>query len=116
MGNCLRRDSSMQWGGDDWGSNSPESINTRSHDDGDDYVEKQDQKELFLHQQCSKSSSNVKEVKIKISKKELAELLGRVDMNELSVEQVLAQLINITNAVVSDRNRPWKPDLQSIPE
>ncbi|WCJ32920.1 hypothetical protein M5689_014315 [Euphorbia peplus] len=112
MGNCLRRDSAVQWGGDDWGTSS---ISTRSHDD-DYYDEKEDHKGLLLHQEsCSKSTNN-KEVKIKISKKQLAELLGKVNMNELSVEQVLAQLINITDAVVSDHNRPWKPNLHSIPE
>ncbi|WCJ32919.1 hypothetical protein M5689_014314 [Euphorbia peplus] len=102
MGNCLRRDSAMQWGGDDWGSSS-DYMTTSSHDD-------------YEKEEGSSKLSNNKEVKVKISKQQLAELLGRVDMNELSVQQVLAELMNITDSVVSDHNRPWKPNLQTIPE
>ncbi|WCJ32916.1 hypothetical protein M5689_014311 [Euphorbia peplus] len=106
MGNCLHHDSTMQWGGDDWGSSSSYSINAISHDN-------YEKEERELLQECSK---NNKEVKIKISKKQLAELLGRVFMDELSIDQVLAQLVNITDTVVSNHNRPWKPNLQTIPE
>ena len=55
------------------------------------------------------------EIKIKISKKQLEELLGRTDVQGLTVEQVLARLMN-----VSDRFEyhqcAWRPALQSIPE
>ncbi|WCJ32918.1 hypothetical protein M5689_014313 [Euphorbia peplus] len=115
MGNCLHHDASVQWGSDDCRSSSPESMNTSSHHDY--YGEKEDKKGLLLHQECLKSSSNTnKEVKIKISKKQLVELLGKVDMNELSIEQVLTHLMNITDSVVSYHNRPWKSNLQTIPE
>lgn len=51
-----------------------------------------------------------REVKIKITKKQLEELVGKVEVKELRVEQVLAQFIN------QSLERPWKPALQSIPE
>ncbi|OIW09657.1 hypothetical protein TanjilG_15363 [Lupinus angustifolius] len=55
------------------------------------------------------------EVKIKITKKQLEELLGKVDMRELRVEQVLAQLMNHSREYESF-HKPWRPSLQSIPE
>ncbi|XVF70668.1 hypothetical protein PTKIN_Ptkin11bG0180900 [Pterospermum kingtungense] len=55
------------------------------------------------------------EVKVKITKKQLEELLGRVDVKELSVQQVLAQLINVSNQYETNQ-RSWRPALQSIPE
>ncbi|CAL0335119.1 unnamed protein product [Lupinus luteus] len=55
------------------------------------------------------------EVKIKITKKQLEELLGKVDMRELRVEQVLAQLMSHSREYES-LHKPWRPSLQSIPE
>ena len=55
------------------------------------------------------------EVKIKITKKQLEELLSKVDIKELRVEQVLAQLMNHSNGYES-LQRSWRPALQSIPE
>ncbi|TKY57290.1 hypothetical protein E2542_SST21737 [Spatholobus suberectus] len=51
-----------------------------------------------------------REVKIKITKKQLVELVGKVEVKELRVEQVLAQLMK------HSLQRPWRPALQSIPE
>lgn len=69
------------------------------------------------NKQFLSSTSSSTEVKFKITKKQLEELLGRIDMKELSVEQVLAQLMM---SVGSDRyeshQRSWRPNLQSIPE
>lgn len=68
------------------------------------------------------SSGNVREVKIKITKKELEDLLARVDMQGVTLEHVLAQLMNINATVDSDRpadmqrQSSWRPALQSIPE
>ncbi|RDX62809.1 hypothetical protein CR513_58820, partial [Mucuna pruriens] len=55
------------------------------------------------------------EVKIKITKKQLEELLSKVDVRELRVEQVLSQLMNHSGGYQS-LQRPWRPALQSIPE
>ncbi|XP_058759580.1 uncharacterized protein LOC131632877 [Vicia villosa] len=55
------------------------------------------------------------EVKIKITKKQLEELLRKVDVRELKVDQVLAQLVSHSNGYKSFE-RSWRPALQSIPE
>ncbi|KAJ1389570.1 hypothetical protein SESBI_38187 [Sesbania bispinosa] len=55
------------------------------------------------------------EVKIKITKKQLEELLGKVDVKELRVEQVLAHLME-HSCQYHSLHRPWKPALHSIPE
>ncbi|EEF39372.1 uncharacterized protein LOC8260822 [Ricinus communis] len=114
MGNCLRRESSMQWGGDDWGSPLPDdrffSSNTRQ----------EEEKGLLLGEDKGSTISSATvtstEVKIKITKKQLEELLGRVDMKELSIEQVLAQLMKVGDPSFETHQRSWRPNLQSIPE
>jgi hypothetical protein len=55
------------------------------------------------------------EIKINISKKELEELLGRTDVQGLTVEQVLAQLMNASDRFESQQCA-WRPALHSIPE
>ena len=65
-------------------------------------------------------SPSGREVKIKITKKELEELLARVDMQGVTLEHVLAQLmINGTDndrSADMQRQRSWRPALKSIPE
>ncbi|KAK9269414.1 hypothetical protein L1049_001187 [Liquidambar formosana] len=63
----------------------------------------------------SKTPTKVKEVKIKITKKQLEELLGKVDVQGLSVQQVLAQLMSVSDRYESHQ-RSWRPALKSIPE
>ena len=126
MGNCLRHQSSTQWAGDDWGLSA-----ANGDDDGffgsettrDTYEYKgmmniEEKGLLENHQKTSFTSSSATathEVKVKITKKQLEELLGRVDVKELSVQQVLAQLINVSNQYEANQ-RSWRPALQSIPE
>ncbi|KAI3496971.1 hypothetical protein L1887_39350 [Cichorium endivia] len=55
------------------------------------------------------------EVKIKISKKQLEELLGRTKVQGLTVDQMLAQLMNVSDEFESHQ-RPWRPALDSIQE
>ncbi|MBA0759302.1 hypothetical protein Gotri_022209, partial [Gossypium trilobum] len=87
MGNCLRHQqhqSSTQWAGDEWGSSAS------AANDGDE------EKGLLVNNpEIVLNASPIHEVKVKISKKQLEELLGRVDAKELSVQQVLEQLINV---------------------
>ncbi|KAL2316760.1 hypothetical protein Fmac_030636 [Flemingia macrophylla] len=50
-------------------------------------------------------------VKIKMTKKQLKELVGKMEVKELSsVEQVLAHFIN------HSPQHPWRPALHTIPE
>ncbi|GKV42651.1 hypothetical protein SLEP1_g50026 [Rubroshorea leprosula] len=112
MGNCIRHESPMQWAGDDWGSPG-----------GDPFFSSESP---LQNKGCaigteekirsSSSSSTVKEVKIKITKKQLQEILSRVDLKELSVQQVLAQLVNVGDDKYESHRRSWRPALQSIPE
>ncbi|KAF5728403.1 hypothetical protein HS088_TW21G00550 [Tripterygium wilfordii] len=114
MGNCLRRESSSSssttWAGEDWGS--PEEFGLEE----DMKVEEK----VLLDSSTSSSSSSTRtrsnrEVKIKITKKQLEELLGKVDIKELSVQQVLAQLMSVSDGYDAHQ-RSWRPALQSIPE
>ncbi len=119
MGNCIRHESSMQWGGDDWGSPEKEGLFSMENV-GDDKAMKMEEKGLLgganqIGFTNSSSTNTTTEVKIKITKKQLEELLGKVDLKELSVQQVLAQLINVSDRC-GTHQRPWRPALQSIPE
>ncbi|CAJ1962468.1 unnamed protein product [Sphenostylis stenocarpa] len=130
MGNCCTTESSMNWGGDDWGSLS--SCKRRSMSSGKVFDEVHEmslenvEKEKLLGALRASSDANGK-VKIKISKKELAQLLGGKENNKqlgeevhASAEQVLARLIHARDHASNDYNdlhhRPWRPVLQSIPE
>nr|GEV92729.1 DNA helicase [Tanacetum cinerariifolium] len=56
-----------------------------------------------------------KTIKIKISKKQLEEVLGKTDVQGLTVEQVLAQLMSVSERFET-HERSWRPALHSIPE
>ncbi|OIT31058.1 hypothetical protein A4A49_57149 [Nicotiana attenuata] len=60
-------------------------------------------------------SSTVKEIKIKITKKQLSELMGKADVLGISVHQLLAQLMKVSESLEL-RHRSWRPALHSIPE
>lgn len=67
----------------------------------------------------SSSSNSYREMKIKITKKQLEELLGRAEVYGISVDQVLARLINDKNHedhFEIHYQRSWRPVLQTIPE
>uniref|UniRef100_A0A6N2MPQ1 Uncharacterized protein n=1 Tax=Salix viminalis TaxID=40686 RepID=A0A6N2MPQ1_SALVM len=66
----------------------------------------------------SSSSTAGTKVKIKITKKQLKELLGMAEVRELSVQQVLSQLMNLSSDYRSyePQQQSWRPNLQSIPE
>ncbi|KAL7601501.1 uncharacterized protein LOC111897385 [Lactuca sativa] len=126
MGNCLKKDYDNQWGGDYWGSpaTSPEeallSCEPRSKGekklvagDGDG-----DSDDLFSSS-GGKRKRRTTEVKIKITKKQLEELLGMQEMQGLTLQQVLTQLMNSSsniNGGFESNQRPWRPALHSIPE
>ncbi|KAE8680217.1 LRR receptor-like serine/threonine-protein kinase GSO1-like [Hibiscus syriacus] len=83
---------------------------------GDDNIEETGLLQNHQRIGCTTSSSATHEVKVKITRKQLVELLGRVDLKELSVQQVLAQLINVSHQYDQAYQRSWRPTLQSIPE
>ncbi|OIW13989.1 hypothetical protein TanjilG_09340 [Lupinus angustifolius] len=114
MGNCCKVASSMEWGGEDWSSvTSKHKVFDEDHANGLKNMEKESVKDLLR----ASSDGNGK-VKIMVSKKELAALLGEKDdisARHVSAEQVLVGLINGKHHV-NDYHRTWRPVLQSIPE
>lgn len=92
----------MHWGGDDWGPMVSDE-------------EPADTEGLLCESVGSRPKTEVAEVvKVRITKRQLEELLGRVDLKELSVHQAVALLL--TSAASPTHHRPWRPALQSIPE
>ncbi|OWM86345.1 uncharacterized protein LOC116207121 [Punica granatum] len=123
MGNCCRRgSSSMVWAGDEWES----SMASEKEDEQPAF----DKQRILSHLKASSSSSSrsfsglsgggstsTTEVKIKITKKELEELLGKADVQNLSSEQVFSRLINASNGRYTvHQHDHWRPGLTSIPE
>ncbi|KAK8579121.1 hypothetical protein V6N12_069453 [Hibiscus sabdariffa] len=113
MGNCLRRPSSS----DDWGT-SAAGDGFSDTEAGEKGLVRNHKKGGFIT--GTASATPCQEVKVKIRKKQLEELLGRADVKELSVQQVLAQLIHATSSSSNQydeaNQRSWRPTLQSIPE
>ncbi|XP_058099667.1 uncharacterized protein LOC131244011 [Magnolia sinica] len=102
----------MTWAGEDWGpigTDQDRSINGHYES-----VQKMGEKEedRLLGEKKGASST---EVKIKITKKELEELLGKLDIQGMSIEKVLTQLMD-AGGECHLRHRSWRPALQSIPE
>ncbi|KAL5972644.1 hypothetical protein ACLOJK_039449 [Asimina triloba] len=107
--------SKMTWAGEDWSQLDPEhdrSING-SHRKAAKKEESTEEESLL----GGKTAVSSTEVKIKISKKQLEELLGKFDVQGMTFEQLLTQLIDAGSTESQQlRHRPWKPALQSIPE
>ncbi|XP_058071351.1 uncharacterized protein LOC131220471 [Magnolia sinica] len=108
MGNCLRHRSSMTCPSDDW---DPEIESGGPYGLGGKMVGEMEKERLL----DEKKRVPTTEVKIKLTKKQVDELLERVDIGGMSIQEVLAHLIN--GASESHlRHRSWRPALQSIPE
>ncbi|KAK7363736.1 hypothetical protein VNO77_05890 [Canavalia gladiata] len=133
MGNCCKPASPMEWGGDDWSSLTSKNTSTRktssskvfdeSHGQGLSLGNVQKEKLLGALRASSPRHANGK-VKIKISKKELIELLGGIEKQQqakkhvgrrASAEQVLFRLMNARDHDAHNHTL-WRPVLDSIPE
>ncbi|GAB4826598.1 hypothetical protein Ancab_033493 [Ancistrocladus abbreviatus] len=114
MGNCCG--SSMVWAGEDWGSVAPKSTDYAEENQG-------------LLGERSPMVGFSKEVKIRISRQRLEELLKRLDDGDgvssgvgvrggkrVLAQQVLARLIQNSEHFEIHHQRTWRPALQSIPE
>ncbi|KAF7840631.1 putative GPI-anchored protein [Senna tora] len=135
MGNCCKTASSMEWAGDDWGSLTSKHKTTSSSNykvvddhheewyswDGVVLEKKQFVAALLMGASSSSSTSgntNNGKVKIKISKKELQELMDK--KKKKSVEGVVSDaeqvLVGLFNARNHHHHTPWRPVLQSAHE
>lgn len=99
----------MHWGGDDWSlcAATSEETTLLASDDKNKTIE--------TDVSFTKGSKTTTELKIKITKKQLQELLSRAELKELTVEQVVAQLMDVSDRFETNQ-RSWRPALQSIPE
>ncbi|XP_050370962.1 uncharacterized protein LOC126788967 [Argentina anserina] len=131
MGNCMRHEessSSVNWGGEDWGSLANDDRDHKHMRKTKVVVEEEgllggEDGGEFGSYDSSKTKiplPGASEVKIKMTKKQLEELMGRMELKEMTVQQVLAQLIisvsSSADPYETDHQRPWRPVLQSIPE
>ncbi|KAG5570233.1 hypothetical protein H5410_059999 [Solanum commersonii] len=57
----------------------------------------------------------IKEIKIKITKKQLLELMSEVDVEDLSIHQLLTKLMNV-DVGLELHHRSWRPALHTIHE
>lgn len=112
MGNCLTHKSSSEQASDDWESSKCNRIFVDGCD-GREIKERETEEERLLGKKKGVSST---EVKIKVTKRQLQDLLGKVDIQGTSIEELLTQLMNVSADVDHLRHRSWKPALQSIPE
>ncbi|EYU19259.1 hypothetical protein ABFS82_13G169000 [Erythranthe guttata] len=124
MGNCIRKGSAAEWGGEDWGSFGSGDKTRIGKKSGVGSSGKMQKSSLPVEGKVVTSgcisasataSDEVTEVKVKISKKQLETLLKKADVEGLSTEQVLAQLMNVADQLEAHQ-RSWKPALKSIPE
>ncbi|KAL5730770.1 hypothetical protein ACHQM5_003562 [Ranunculus cassubicifolius] len=105
MGNCLRHKSS--------------NIVNANHEVDLYYKAKKSfyAEEKPLLEDDSKPLRSSAVVKIKITKKQLEAMLGSAEMEGLSIEDMVSQLINASEEDEAPlQQQPWKPALQSIPE
>lgn len=112
MGNCIDRQKEVTWvDDDDWESEEiPMQCCSRKEKAGEE-VEKE--KGLF---EGKGGVASTTEVKVKITKKQLEDLLRRVEGRGLPIQQVLKDLLSMDEVALQERARHWRPALQSIPE
>ncbi|XP_010538708.1 PREDICTED: uncharacterized protein LOC104812967 [Tarenaya hassleriana] len=123
MGNCvcMRQQATKTWSGDEWGSFSSKHKFRRSSTAFDD---DDDGEGLLDGAGCvtssfsgGSSSSSSHEIKIRMTKKDLEELMKRISVKGLTAEEILAKLLTDGGDQFSSENqRSWRPALQSIPE
>ncbi|KAH0459392.1 hypothetical protein IEQ34_012206 [Dendrobium chrysotoxum] len=103
MGNCLRRRQPVTWADED--------------DEDEHWIKTERDEELTTRPKESPASST--EVRIRISKKQLDELLRQAEIKGLPTRDVMIELINMSmaesNEIIHDQYH-WKPALRSIAE
>ncbi|GAA0167364.1 hypothetical protein Leryth_013586 [Lithospermum erythrorhizon] len=117
MGNCCKKDSSIHFGGEDWTSATSESLLSNEESSfGYGNSKKGEEEELIGKNHASFSSNIGTEVKIKISKKQLEELVKRASLEGLTIQEAIIELMDVGDRYEHQHQRSWRPALQSIPE
>uniref|UniRef100_A0A7N0U012 Uncharacterized protein n=1 Tax=Kalanchoe fedtschenkoi TaxID=63787 RepID=A0A7N0U012_KALFE len=143
MGNCLKKESTSEWGGEEWGllNSKPRkpapaepSTETESRRRGrsenkckkvsfDTHVEVfggeyEEEAELKVGEE-KESKAGVEQVRIRITKKHLEELLGKVEIQSLSVNEIMSCLIkeHLTELQQDGQaHEPWRSISTTAPE
>ncbi|XP_008806400.2 uncharacterized protein LOC103719103 [Phoenix dactylifera] len=115
MGNCIDHQKAATWVDDDDDDDDWESAEGAMH-----YSRKEKAREVVVDKEKGllegKGGVASTEVKVKISKKQLEELLQRVEGKGLPIQQVLTDLLSLGEVALQERTQHWRPALQSIPE
>ncbi|KAF5205443.1 Mediator of rna polymerase ii transcription subunit like [Thalictrum thalictroides] len=113
MGNCFRHEPSTIWGGEDWSSViSPRTTDKKK---GSCHKKRRNSTTKVESVEDKEHVSSTTRLKLKITKKQLQELLSRAEVQGLSVEQVLLEMVHV-NDQNHIQHRSWKTDLQVIAE
>lgn len=128
MGNCIKKESSMQWGGDDWSDDysdhlitgNPVKINLYSQSYTYKTIQEEDGGASTSEVKTEKSKQTT-QVKLKITRKQLEELLKvesttNMKGGGLLLEQVLAHLIHDDDQHSHHQHHSWQPHLPTITE
>lgn len=113
MGNCIGCESTVSWADDDeeWGR--PEHGSHRREAP----LGEEEEGELMKRSSDVVSADGAStEVRIKISKKKLEELLRYSDAQGLPLHQLLARLLSGADHAAGAGRRCWQPSLESITE
>ncbi|XP_073053985.1 uncharacterized protein [Primulina eburnea] len=112
MGNCIIKESSMQWGGEDWSTSFARESDFSNRTRNRRYFYAETERTSLLGVSSSPKAAGSKVVKIRVSKKQLSDLLKNADMEGLSAQEVLARLTEAGDQL--DAHRALA--LTSIPE
>ncbi|CAL9087028.1 unnamed protein product [Musa acuminata var. zebrina] len=111
MGNCVGLQKRVGGVDEDdfWGAMGQKSSGRRGT--------QQDEAKLFLEPEREEGGAGSTEIKIRISKKQLEELLRGTRGKERPLQQLLADLISMGETWEHhDQETHWRPSLQTIPE
>ncbi|PIA57920.1 hypothetical protein AQUCO_00500085v1 [Aquilegia coerulea] len=115
MGNCLRHGSSAICASDDWDPSISDDLATKNVLINKASRSSDSAGESLLGDDKQNVVSTSTKVKIKFTRKELEELLAKIELEGLSVEQVIDKLINRRNQLNAHK-QAWTPVLACIPE
>ncbi|XP_030456877.2 uncharacterized protein LOC115677800 [Syzygium oleosum] len=118
MGNCCAHESaSTVWAGDDW-----ELLLGTGTEEEEQEASLREEAAMPYGSGSTSSHGRREQVKIKITRKELRELLKKADMQKLSHQEMVESLLMNATGGGSHRcsaekhHRSWRPALKSIPE